>query len=160
MYLSIWRAEPDRVRVAIAGGLQDGSVGVRVGERWWSMNPAQGTRTNADSPAQGWFGEGAESFLLPDALLTSLRFEDRGHDDRAGRPVVVAAAFPSGGQRPVPPVLGMNADRYLVEVDLDCGLVLSVHAYLDDKPFQTIDVVELLIENVDSDLFDGDPPSD
>ncbi len=125
IYLSIWRAEPDRVRVEIGGGLQDGSVGVRVGERWWSTTPAQGTPTNADSPAHTrWFGEGAESFLDPDALLTSLRFQDRGHDDRAGRPVVVAAAFPSGGQRAVPPVLGKNADRYLVEVDLDCGLVL------------------------------------
>lgn len=162
--LSIWRSGPDRLRVEFAGGARDGAVEVRVGERWWSAGPGRGVLSSDQClPGSAWLGRGADSFLDPADLVGPLRFMTRGHGVRVGRPVIIADAWPhrSAEGEVLPPVLGAHADRYRVEVDADRGLILSVHAYLGDKPFQTIDTIELeLDEAISPELFELHAPED
>ncbi len=156
MVLSIWRAAPDRLRVELTGGVQDGAVATRVGATWWSSSPLQGVHSSDDCPTPAWLGEGADSFLDPANLIGALRFTTLGSSTRAARPVMIADAWPTSSPMSTSAlrVLGAYADRYRLEVDTEYGLILSVHAYLDDGVFQTIDALDVHInEDIDPSLF-------
>ncbi len=166
--VSIWRSG-DRLRVQHAGGLEDGSYGVQVGERWWSWNTHHDrARTSDDSPPESpRIGKGAETFLDPTGLHDALRFGRVSHGTRVGRPVLSVDAWarstPDDGVEPalVPRVIGVHADRYTLEVDAEHGIILSVHAFFADQAYHTIDAIELQFDGpVHDELFEfHEPPA-
>lgn len=164
--VSIWRSG-DRLRVQYAGGLEDGSFGVGVGERWWDWNTHHGRARSSDQgpPDSLWIGKGADKFLDPVGLHDALRFGSISHGTRVGRPVLIVDAWarstPDAGviPQPVPRVIGVRADRYRVEVDVEHGIILSVHARFADRTYQTIDVIELQLDGpVNDELFEFHVP--
>lgn len=157
----------DRLRVDYAGGLEDGSFGVRVGERWWDWNTHHGRARSSDQspPDRAWIGKGADTFLDPIGLHDALRFGPISRGTRVGRPVLIVDAWarstPDAGvtPQPVPRVIGVHADRYRVEVDAEHGFVLSVHALFAGRAYQTIDVIELQLDGpVNDELFEFHVP--
>ncbi len=166
--ISVWRIA-DRLRVEHAGGMQDGAFGVRVGERWWSWDPHQGRTRSSDRypPDAAWVGKGADTFLDPAELHRALRFGPVSHGTRVSRPTLIAEArvgktFGEGGHsQSLPRAIGVNADRYRLEVDAQHGFVLSVHAFLSEQAYQTIDVIELQVDGpVNTELFEfREPPA-
>lgn len=160
--VSIWRSG-DRLRVQYAGGLEDGSFGVGVGQRWWDWNTHHGRVRSSDQspPDSAWIGKGANKFLDPVGLHDALRFGPISHGTRVGRPVLIVDAWarstPDAGATPppVPRAIGVHADRYKVEVDAEHGIILSVHALFADQKYHTIDVIELQLNGpVNDELFE------
>ena len=155
--VSIWRCAPDRVRVEHEGGVQDGAIGIRVGERWWSRSPRHGERSSDEyPPGASWLGQGAETFLDPPSVLDGMRFEPTGYGTRAGRPVLIADAWRSreAGRQPLLSGLGAHADRCRVEVDAERGHVLSHQCFFRGAPYETIDVIDLQLDGpLDMNLF-------
>jgi hypothetical protein len=141
--ISIWRSA-DRLRIEHKGGVNDGAVGVSVGDGWWSWSPhGGGARSGDQSPLDAaWIGQGADGFLDPASLFDALRFGPIGHGTRVGRSVLVAQAW-ARSEASGPTAIGANADSYRVEVDAATGWVLSVHAFIAEQPYQTIDVIDL-----------------
>ncbi len=164
--VSIWRSG-DCLRVQYAGGLEDGSFGVGVGERWWDWNTHHGRARSSDQspPGSAWIGKGANNFLDPVGLHHALRFGPVSHGTRVGRPVLIVDAWArsttdaGATPQPVPRMIGVHADRYRVEVDAEHGIILSVQALFADQTYQTIDVIELKLDGpVNDELFDFNVP--
>ncbi len=134
-----------------------------MGERWWDWNTHHGRARSSDQspPDSAWIGKEADKFLDPVGLHGALRFGPISHGTRVGRPVLIVGAWAprtpdhEDTAPPVPRVIGAHADRYRVEVDAECGIILSVHALVADRAFQTIDVIELQIDGtVDDETFE------
>jgi outer membrane lipoprotein-sorting protein len=159
-FVSVWRAEPDRMRVEYEGGDHDGTFGVRDGEHWWTFDPRSGAMTNAGNTSIGsGTGTEFETLLMPAGLLGLLRFAPTAPSMRAGRAVIVADARPRPerrrGRRPRSfelHELGAGADRYRLEVDAERGIVLAAHAFAGNEPFQVIEATEV---EFDAALDDG-----
>jgi hypothetical protein len=164
--VSLWRDAPDRARVEHEGGDRDGAFGVRVGERWWMFDPRSGAMSNVGNPSIG-SGTGTEfdGLLMPAGLLGVLRFAPAARSVRAGRAVIVADAWPRperGRGRPRSlelHELGAGADRYLLEIDAERGIVLAAHAFADGEPFQVVEAIEVEFDAaLDDALFVFAPP--
>jgi hypothetical protein len=159
--VEVWRAGPDRARVEIRGGDRDNHYGVRVGDRWWQFDPRSGARSNTDDASVGSsVGHELDVLLAPSQLLGPLRFAAVGRSVRVARAVLVADAWPRPVRRAGQSALftlgemGTGAERYRLEFDVDCGIVLAAQAFAAGKPFRAIEAVEFAVDGeLDEDLF-------
>jgi hypothetical protein len=163
--LRIWRAG-DRVREEHEGGPRDGSYGVRAGDRWWMWDPRMGASSNEDDPSVGsGIGEELSVMLDPTPLLGSLKFAAAGRAEIAGRPTITAEAAP----RPFDPrrgprsfelhELGAGAERYILQVDAQTGVLLEVVALRNGEPFYKITTVEITFDQqIPDERFRFEPP--
>jgi len=164
--LRIWRAG-DRVREEHEGGPRDGSYGVRAGDLWWSWDPRMGASSNEDEPTVGsGIGEELSVMLDPTPLLASLKFAAAGRAEIAGRPAITADAAP----RPFDPRrgprsfelrrLGAGADRYILQVDVQTGVLLEAVALRDGEPFHKITTVDITFDHpIPDERFRFEPPA-
>ncbi|UQX12530.1 hypothetical protein [Candidatus Mycobacterium methanotrophicum] len=152
--IRIWR-DGNRVREEReGGGWLDGAYGVRCGERWWSWNSQMGAFSNQDDPKFGSSSVGEELAVMldPTPLLGALRFAAVGRSTIAGRATLTAraAARPSE-RRELRSLalhrLGTGADHYVLEIDLERGILLEAVAYRDGKPFRRITTVDVVFDH-------------
>jgi hypothetical protein len=164
--LRIWR-DGDRIRQEReGGGWLDGAYGVRCGERWWSWNSHVGALSNQDDPKAGSSGIGEEISVMlnPTPLLGALKFAAGGRSTIAGRATLTAhaTARPSqrGELRSVLHQLGSGADHYMLEIDVERGVLLEAVAFRDGKPFHRITTVEVVFDHpIADERFHFEPPA-
>ncbi len=161
----IWRA-PGRARVEHD---DRGRFGVRVGDRWWSWSEKSGAVSNErDTDVGSGVGEELQPLLDPTLLLGALRFTVTGHGEIAGRRTISVAAKPrralERNSRSFPGnfalhALGPGAERYMLELDAERGIVLSVEAIREGHTFRRTEAVEIAFdERLDDELFVFRPP--
>jgi outer membrane lipoprotein-sorting protein len=163
--LRIWRSG-DRVRVEHEGGQQDGGYGVRDGTAWWMWDERNGALSNQDDRKVGnGMGEEVSVLLNPTPLLGLLRFGSLGRSTLAGRATITAEAVPRLVDSSRSPRsfelhrLGSGADRYVLHVDAELGVLLSVVAFRDGEPFRETSTVEIAFDQpIDDDRFVFQPP--
>jgi hypothetical protein len=150
--LRIWRSG-DRVRVEHEGGPRDGGYGVRDGTVWWMWDEHTGACSNQDDPHVGnGMGEEVSVLLDPTPLLGLLRFGALGRSTQAGRATITAEAVPRpfDSSRSLRAFelhrLGSGADRYVLHVDAELGVLLGVVAFRDGEPFREIATVEIAFD--------------
>jgi hypothetical protein len=169
--LRIWRAG-DRVREEREGGASDGAYGVRVGDLWWYWDPRYGASSNEDHPRLGGgtlIAAELSVMLNPTPLLGELKFVAAGRAQVAARPTITAEAAP----RVLDPrvyttrhgpsfeiqQLGRGADRYVLQVDAQTGVLLEALALLDGEPFRKITTVEIAFDHpIPDERFRFQPP--
>lgn len=163
--LRVWRSG-DRFREERDGGPRDGSYGVRVGSLWWVWDVLNGASSNEDDPKVGsGVGEELSVMLDPTPLLGALRFRVLGHSQRAGRATIAAEALPRpSGRHGLRSFelhqLGSGADRYMLDVDAELGVLLDVVALRDEKPFHQVTTVEIAFdEPLGDELFEFQAPA-
>jgi hypothetical protein len=164
--IRIWR-DGDRIRQEReGGGWLDGAYGVRCGERWWSWNSHVGALSNQDDPKAGSSGIGEEISVMlnPTPLLGALKFAAGGRSTIAGRATLTAhaTARPSqrGELRSVLHQLGSGADHYMLEIDVERGVLLEAVAFRDGKPFHRITTVEVVFDHpIADERFHFEPPA-
>jgi hypothetical protein len=164
--LRIWRSG-DRVRVEHEGGPRDGGYGVRDGSVWWMWDERNGALSNQDDPNVGnGMGEEVAVLLDPTPLLGLLRFKALGRSTQAGRATITAEAVP----RPSDPSrslrafelhrLGSGADRYVLQIDAELGVLLGVVAFRDGEPFRETSTVEIAFDQpIGDERFVFQPPA-
>ena len=164
--LRIWR-EGDRVREEHEGGWQSGSYGVRDGMLWWSWHEESGAVSNQDDPNVGSGIGGQLSFMLdPTPLLGVLKFAVVGRGHVGGRETVTAEALPRvvdprrGAQSFELYELGGGAERYLLEFDVQRGVLREVVALRDAAPFQKVTTLEIEFDlPIPEERFRFQPPA-
>jgi outer membrane lipoprotein-sorting protein len=164
--LRIWRSG-DRVRVEHEGGQQDGGYGVCDGTAWWMWDEHNGALSNQDDRKVGnGMGEEVSVLLNPTPLLGLLRFGSLGRSTLAGRATITAEAVPRlvDSSRSLRSFelhrLGSGADRYVVQVDAELGVLLSVVAFRDGEPFRETSTVKIAFDQpIDDDRFVFQPPA-
>jgi hypothetical protein len=159
----IWRDGP-KVRVEQHGGTRDGYYAIADPPLWWMWDERMGARSNQDDPSVGSsVGQELELMLNPPPLLSSLRFRVTGASEVAGRPTMSAHATP----RPEDPrfgsvglsQLGLGADYYELEVDIERGLVLASTAFRNAQPFYSTTALAIRFdEPITPELFRFEPP--
>jgi hypothetical protein len=142
--LRVWLAG-DRVREERAGGSRDGSYAVREGELWWAWDEASGALSNEDDHSAGReIAEEASIMLDPTPLLGLLKFTLAGVSEVAGRETITVEALPRLRERPLAGSalelhhLGAGAERYLLEVDRQHGVLLKAVAFHDGQPVRQV----------------------
>ncbi len=139
----IWR-EGDRARDEHHGGPRDGYYGVRNGAVWWIWDKQIGAISNQDNPGtDSGVGRELGVMLNPVPLLGELRFAVAGSSEVAGRAAITVRATPrpTDSRHDLPlqhDELGSGADRYVLEVDGERGVLLAATAFYDDEPFQRL----------------------
>jgi hypothetical protein len=156
----VWRAG-DRVREEHG----DGSYGVTVGSTWWRWHELAGAISNEDEPeVAGGVGERLSVFLSPARLLGSVRLRVIGEGEVAGRPAIEAEAMPRALRRGEPHgfelhELGHGAERYVLQVDRERGVLLASTAYFESEPFISIEATEIAFDQpIDPERFVFVPP--
>lgn len=157
-----WAGE--RFRREQAGGDRDGSYAVRDGRLWWSWDPVNGARSNADNPKVHGVGNDFEIMLAPTLLLGLLRFQVTGRSDIAGRSAITVEAVPRAvGEQGTPfelHQLGVGADRYELAVDEQLGVLLGVTALRDGQPFREVTTLTITFdEPIADERFHFEAPS-
>jgi hypothetical protein len=169
--LRIWRAG-DRVREERAGGPSDGAYGVIVGDLWWYWDPRYGASSNEDHPkAASRTGIGRELAVMlnPIVMLSELRFAVAGRSEVAGRPTITAEATPRVFDPRVFRTrvglsfelqeLGRGAERYILEVDTQTGVLLEAVAFFNGEPFHKVTTVEIAFDHpIPDERFRFQPP--
>jgi hypothetical protein len=164
--LRVWRAD-DRAREEHKGGPRDGAYGVRNGELWWSWDERNGATSNQHDPKVGsGIGEELLFMLDPTPLMASLAFAVVGRGRVAERETITAEAVPRKRDPRHHPrsfelyALGGGADRYMLEVDAQRGVLLEVVALRDGEPFQKITSVEIAFDHlIPEERFTFEPPA-
>ncbi len=164
--LRIWRSG-ERLRIEHEGGPQDGSYGVRDGTAWWMWDERNGALSNQDDRKVGnGMGEELSVLLNPTPLLGLLRFRSLGPSTFVGRATVTADAVPRrvDSSRSLRSFelhrLGSGADRYVLHVDAELGVLLNVVAFRDGEPFLETSAVEIAFDQpIDDDRFVFQPPA-
>lgn len=160
----VWRTG-DRVREERLDSRRKGAYGVRVGRLWWWWDEENGASTNEEDPSMGHgIGEQVAVMLNPTPLLGSLRFSVTGRSEAATRPAVSAEAVPRFAQRDgIPPLelhqIGTGADRYLLQIDAQRGVLLDCAAYKDGEVFHRITAQEISFDRpIPDERFAFEPP--
>jgi hypothetical protein len=163
--LRVWRAE-GRVREEHEGGSRDGAYLVREGDAWWTWDERNGAHSNeGDLTLRYSDGEQLSLMLDPTPLLGTLRFTPTGRGRVAGREAIIAEAVPRlSGRRERPHMfelyqLGGGADRYVLQVDAERGVLLEAVACRDGEPFQRITTEQAAFDHaIDPERFRFAPP--
>jgi hypothetical protein len=158
--IRIWRA-PNRARVERGEGKR--SYGVRVGELWWEWRDGEGASSNeddVDGQLQSNVGMEMQPLLDPTLILGALHLRVTRRGERAGRKTITVQAGVRRGygdlhrRRVGLGRLGIGADRYVIDVDAQRGVLLWVEALRDGEAFQRIEAVEIAFdEPLDDELF-------
>lgn len=170
--LRIWRAG-DRVREERAGGPSDGAYGVIVGDLWWYWDPRYGASSNEENPkAASRTGIGREPAVMlnPIVMLSELRFAVAGRSEVAGRPTITAEATPRAFDQRVFRTrvglsfelqeLGRGAERYILEVDTQTGVLLEAVALFNGEPFHKVTILDVAFDHpIPDEHFRFQPPS-
>jgi hypothetical protein len=150
-----WR-EGDKVREEDS---RDGAYAVRVGEIWWRWHPLRGAMSNEDDRGTGGVGERHSVWLSPARLLGVLRLRVVGAGEVARRATIEVEAIPRAVTAGDPPwfelhELGPGAERYVLQVDAERGLLLAASAFFEGEPFQVKEAVEIVFdEPIDPERF-------
>lgn len=103
--------------------------------------------------------------LNPTPLLGALRFTPTGRGSLAGRKTITADAVPRLSDPRHPPrvfelhQLGSGADRYMLQVDAERGVLLEVVATRDGEPFHRITTQRIAFDHpIDPERFRFVPP--
>ena len=162
----IWR-DGERGRVEHHGGPRDGSYGVVDGPMWWMWDERSGAHSNQDDPRVG-SGVGDELQIMrnPTPLLSSLRFQPAGRSEIAGRATLSARGSPRPQDARHGPrafelhELGIGADHYELEIDLEFGVLLAATAVRNEQPFQRITTLAVAFdEPIPDDTLRFEPPA-
>ena len=144
----VWMAAPDRVHVEPEG---DGVVPVR--RRVASVNGRQVVVAQQNP---------LEHFLDPAGLIAVTDLDIKGRGEVAGRQVVVVEARLREPESPGPPArhgLSPGADRYLLCVDAERGVLLRTEAVLGGDPYAVTEVTAISFdEELPDERFTSSPP--
>ncbi len=162
--IRIWR-EGERCREEHHGGDRDGYYAFADGPRWWMWDERMGASSNQDDPSVGsGVGQELRIMLDPTALLSALRFRVTGTSQVAGRRTVTALATPRPEDPRFGPAFGLHelgtgAERYLLEVDAERGVLLAATAFCDEQPFYAITTLAIALdEPIAEEVFQFQPP--
>jgi len=137
--VSVWH-QHDATRVEIRGGARDGLVVVSVGGETGWLDPSSQRLHRLTGPSSS----GIYGFLLnPGWLPSSLNFSPEGEEVWvAQRRSVLAHALPRPYRERTRVLelesLGEGADRFVMAVDAECGLLLVCQAYKANEILQDI----------------------
>ena len=148
-----------------SGDWRDGAYGVRHGDVWWSWDSWMGSVTNQGDPRkQGFVGVELAVMLDPSTLLDLADFATAGQSVIAGRATQTAHAIarPQGPNQFLPIVfhrLGTGADRYVLEVDLERGVLMEATAVRNGELFRRITTTEIEFDQpIPAERFVFEPP--
>lgn len=166
--LSVWLDGSERMRIEYGDHEGVRAVGIRVGAQWWSWTARSGAASNMQSPdLSSQMGREVVMLCEPPQLLSALRFSDSmQHRTRAGRPVLAVDAWPREDARytryaaRVLHSIGGGADKYMLEIDSERGVLLAVQAISSGEPFQIVEAHNVVYdEGIDDALFVLPPTS-
>jgi hypothetical protein len=157
--VSVWR-QHNATRVEIHGGARDGLVAVSAGGETRWLDPSSGRVRRVGGASGGSGTNGIYGFLLnPSWLPSSLDFAVVGEEMWvAQRRAVLARAVP----RPYSErsrileleSVGAGADRFVMAVDAECGLLLVCRAFKSDEVLQDIVATAVAVDGlVDPAMF-------
>jgi outer membrane lipoprotein-sorting protein len=162
----VWIAKPDRMRQETEGRALADTTTVVVGKHWWSWNEYTGAQTNEGSEEVSTAGIQYAAWLEPALVLGALRFEPPAETTHAGR-----AALRTTARRPEASrfaqeqmtwdlhSLGGIAEEYVLDVDIERGILLRVECRFRGEPFLVGEVTDLAFdEDLDPRTFVLEPP--
>jgi hypothetical protein len=140
----LWVERPSRLRSEHEG--RHPRTVVVDGSRWWTWDEHDGATTGDRDASEGFGAEGTRRLLDPSPLIGLLDLEPLGVAERAGRRVLRARARAREVERDSGldwelHALGMGADEWLLEVDVERGALLRVEARHRGEPFRVDEAV-------------------
>ncbi len=153
----LWIRQPSSYRTVFT---VDGEEVTAVvdGDRWWSLSPSRGARTNSgrQNYSHG-LGPGEHLFRF-DRSLASLHLEDWNESEFAQRSVVRVSARSAPREERTPydegdswarshlHGIGGGADAYELIVDSERGVLLRSEAHLEGKAFRILEVESIYFD--------------
>lgn len=144
----------------------DGRFAVAVGSTWWLWDERSGAFSNESEPEVG-SGVGQQFALLlsPARLLGGIALRVTGSGEVAGRPTIEVEATlrPELRNRQFGfemHELGLGAERYVLQVDRERGVLLGSTALTGAEPFVVIEALEIAFDQpIDPERFVFVPPA-
>ncbi|MFN0089146.1 MAG: LolA family protein [Acidimicrobiales bacterium] len=154
----VWAASGGRLRVEREAGGE--RLLVTRGERWSSLGPGNRVQSNeGERPHLLNWRRGLLGLMLePIRLVLPFALTPRGESEAAGRPCLRAEGVERAGADSLGSVT-VGADRVLLEVDAETGVVLGLETFLEGEPAQRIRFTSVTFDpSVDDSRFEFEAP--
>jgi hypothetical protein len=153
----IWMRPPDQIRVEISLGEELLRFAVRDGQQWWRWDSEKGAISGSAAPNASGVAAMPSMLSAPmidvRQLMTTVRFEPAGEDQRAGRTVVRAQGWPRVAPR------GRGFVSYEFEFDAEHGSLLRRAEFEDGECMWERRAVQVLYDaEISADCFVFDEP--